>query len=92
MAAWLALCYFVMLTALSEEVDKLIGLTVGADDYPTKPFSPPSYWPGSTRCCAVPAMPPRLGSPRRKGPRMFGALSTAVAAREVHLDGGRRWR
>jgi DNA-binding response OmpR family regulator len=32
--------YVVMLTARSEEVDKLIGLSVGADDYLTKPFSP----------------------------------------------------
>jgi DNA-binding response OmpR family regulator len=30
----------VMLTARSEEVDKLVGLAVGADDYLTKPFSP----------------------------------------------------
>ena len=32
--------YVVMLTARTEEVDKLIGLSVGADDYLTKPFSP----------------------------------------------------
>ncbi|MDP3893705.1 response regulator transcription factor [Nocardioides sp.] len=32
--------YVVMLTARSEEVDTLIGLSVGADDYITKPFSP----------------------------------------------------
>jgi DNA-binding response OmpR family regulator len=33
-------CYLLMLTARSDEVDKLIGLSVGADDYMTKPFSP----------------------------------------------------
>lgn len=30
----------IMLTARSEEIDKIIGFEVGADDYVTKPFSP----------------------------------------------------
>ena len=30
----------VMLTALGEESDRILGLEVGADDYVTKPFSP----------------------------------------------------
>lgn len=32
--------YVILLTAKSEEMDRIIGLTVGADDYVTKPFSP----------------------------------------------------
>lgn len=32
--------YVVMLTARAEELDKVIGLSTGADDYMTKPFSP----------------------------------------------------
>ncbi|HRJ76444.1 MAG TPA: response regulator, partial [Anaerolineales bacterium] len=30
----------IMLTALSEEIDQVTGLEIGADDYITKPFSP----------------------------------------------------
>jgi DNA-binding response OmpR family regulator len=30
----------IMLTARSEDVDKIVGLEVGADDYVTKPFNP----------------------------------------------------
>ncbi len=30
----------IMLTAKDEEVDKITGLTLGADDYVTKPFRP----------------------------------------------------
>ncbi len=30
----------ILLTAKSEDTDKVLGLTVGADDYVTKPFNP----------------------------------------------------
>lgn len=32
--------YVLLLTARAEEIDKIVGLSVGADDYVTKPFSP----------------------------------------------------
>ena len=32
--------YVILLTARAEETDKIVGLSVGADDYLTKPFSP----------------------------------------------------
>ena len=32
--------YVIMLTARTEEVDRIVGLSTGADDYVTKPFSP----------------------------------------------------
>ena len=32
--------YVIMLTARAEEIDRIVGLSVGADDYMVKPFSP----------------------------------------------------
>ncbi|HEX2882983.1 MAG TPA: response regulator transcription factor [Candidatus Limnocylindria bacterium] len=32
--------YVIMLTARDEEVDRIVGLSIGADDYVVKPFSP----------------------------------------------------
>jgi two-component system response regulator RegX3 len=39
----------VMLTARGEEMDRVLGLELGADDYVTKPFSGPSCFTGTAR-------------------------------------------
>ena len=43
-----------MLTARDSELDRVLGLELGADDYVTKPFSRASWWPGLRPSCAVP--------------------------------------
>lgn len=44
----------IMLTAKSQEEDKIKGLGAGADDYVTKPFPFPSLWHGSRPICGAP--------------------------------------
>lgn len=44
----------IMLTAKVEELDKITGLSIGADDYITKPFSRWRWWRGSRPSCAGP--------------------------------------
>ena len=80
--------YVIMLTARAEEVDKLIGLSVGADDYLTKPFSPRELVARvkvmlrRPRTTMVPG-----GTPVEAEVRRFGALAVDPQSREVHLDG-----
>lgn len=74
--------YIIMLTARSEEIDKLIGLSVGADDYLTKPFSPREL------VARIRAMMrrPRAGQIDDVEPvRRFGKLRIDPQSREVKL-------
>jgi DNA-binding response OmpR family regulator len=77
--------YVVMLTARSDEVDTLVGLSVGADDYMTKPFSPREL---VARAQAMFRRPRPLGHAADAGEpaRRFGPLSIEPLAREVWLD------
>ena len=74
----------VMLTALGEEADRVLGLEVGADDYVTKPFSPRELVLRirSVLRRAVPAGP-------EAGPAVLqdAGLSADVGRRVAHLDG-----
>lgn len=80
--------YVVMLTARDTEVDTVVGLTVGADDYVTKPFSPREL---VARIRAMLRRPRALhsGGVAQGGepPRCFGSLRINVSAREVTIDG-----
>ena len=79
--------YVVMLTARTEEVDTLIGLSVGADDYMTKPFSPREL---SARVRAM-LRRPRLKSTSAQDEdadlHTFGPLTVDPLGREVWLHG-----
>src|SRR5665647_114453 len=77
-------CYIVMLTARTDEIDKLIGLSVGADDYLTKPFSPRELVARVHAMLRRPRASTTSEQPSLEGhPRVFGAVSIDVAAREV---------
>jgi DNA-binding response OmpR family regulator len=78
--------YIVMLTARTEEIDRIVGLSVGADDYVTKPFSPREL---VARVQAMLRRPRSEAPSRRAGSdvRRFGALTIDPAAREVRRDG-----
>jgi two-component system alkaline phosphatase synthesis response regulator PhoP len=70
--------YVIMLTAKSEETDKIVGLSVGADDYLTKPFSPRE-------------LVARVKAALRRVRVGAGAAETTVLAfRHVRIDTGRR--
>jgi DNA-binding response OmpR family regulator len=74
--------YVILVTARTEEVDKLVGLGVGADDYITKPFSPREV---AARVKAV----LRRDRGTREAPAAvlrFEGLSIDKDAREVRVD------
>ncbi|MBD5655807.1 MAG: response regulator transcription factor [Candidatus Eremiobacteraeota bacterium] len=73
----------VMLTARSDEVDRVVGFELGADDYVVKPFSPREI------VARVRAVLRRTGAKYEPGPQLmrFGRLEIDEAAREVRVDG-----
>ncbi|MBI4932403.1 MAG: response regulator transcription factor [Actinobacteria bacterium] len=74
--------YVLMLTARTEETDRIIGLSVGADDYVTKPFSAREL---TARVKALLRRPHMADSaPTRQE---FGRLSLDDTRREVLVDG-----
>lgn len=72
----------IMLTARDEEVDRLVGLGIGADDYVVKPYSPREV------VARVKAVLRRAGG-TVSAPSVLhvGPLLVDTASFEVHLDG-----
>lgn len=72
----------IMLTARTEEVDRVVGLTIGADDYVTKPFSPREL------VARIGAVLRRTSSPTEPGERFeFADFTIDLAERTVTVDG-----
>ena len=75
----------IMLTARDDELDKVIGLELGADDYITKPFSIREFR------SRVRALLRRAGAPRRDAaesePMVAGTVSLDTDRREARVDG-----
>jgi DNA-binding response OmpR family regulator len=82
-----------MLTARSDEIDRVVGLTMGADDYVTKPFSPRELGLRidallrRRRPAAAPAQAAAPPEPQADAARRFGVLALDPDAREVRIAG-----
>jgi len=76
--------YVILLTAKTEETDKIVGLSVGADDYVTKPFSPRELTARVKAALRRIQTGPGVGSERSV--YSFRHLRMDVGARMVQVD------
>lgn len=73
-----------MLTARGDDIDKIVGLEIGADDYLTKPFNPREM------VARVRAILRRSNRTRRARPvRRLGRLTVDLLRHEARVDGCR---
>src|SRR3978361_1482011 len=72
-----------MLTARDDDVDKIVGLEVGADDYLTKPFNPRELVARIRSILRRAPTPP----PKTRGRKEIGNISIDADRREVLVDG-----
>ncbi|GJQ51539.1 MAG: alkaline phosphatase synthesis transcriptional regulatory protein PhoP [Anaerolineaceae bacterium] len=72
-----------MLTARDEDIDKILGLELGADDYLTKPFNPREL---AARVKAILRRGDRASGNKDSSPIHLGDLTIDPARREVRID------
>jgi DNA-binding response OmpR family regulator len=77
----------IMLTARDDELDKVLGLELGADDYITKPFSIREFR-SRVRALLRRARAPRQGADAHEEQLGAGGLVLDVSRRTVTLEGG----
>ncbi len=75
----------IMLTAKSDELDKVLGLEMGADDYVTKPFAPRELLARCRAHLRRTSLYENRGA--EQGPITVGAITIDEAAREVTVSG-----
>ena len=80
-------CYIIIVTARDNEVDKLVGLGVGADDYLTKPFSPRELVARTQATLRRPRASKLAHTPTADGEFVFNELTFDTATRDVQLAG-----
>lgn len=71
----------IFVTAYDDEVDRVVGLELGADDYVTKPFSPREL------VARVRSLVRRATGPSTPAPMIVGLLVIDNAARRVRMNG-----
>jgi DNA-binding response OmpR family regulator len=76
--------FVIMLTGRDDEIDKLIGFRLGADDYVTKPFSPREL---AARVGALLALTRRSTSASRATSQHVGDLTIDTETRYVTVEG-----
>lgn len=72
-----------MLTARDDDIDKILGLELGADDYLTKPFNPREL---VARVKAILRRGDRASGDKDASPMRLGSLTIDPARREVRID------
>jgi DNA-binding response OmpR family regulator len=77
----------IMLTAKGEDVDRIVGLEMGADDYLAKPFNPRELVARIHAVLRRHALKPVPGTPGESGTVPFGRHHLDLAARTLALDG-----